>query len=989
MMNTNPLINHPLNPNPFTSGPVGWQALLEGYPWFEGDKRYPIPAYSEFMPPPRLGHSPYNGIDSSLYNQADVFGWPVAEMEEEYELKPGLQMIANKVLEHLGRLGQGQIEPHLAGHKGENLKDNPYWPPELAANAGRLPAERYVIFLPLALSRTQDDLGRIRWTLFGSSEQGPERAFWKGFYQDPVHEIPTNDSLEFIYNILSSAYGVKVSDPQQLARIGFRILPTLTGMESYAHGESLPSWTYPFLIHDEDPLEAFRYLLTFRPFSSLPANAKRRYLAGDLALLPFPGSLVFWGMPSYISLSKKLVAANQIPLLHLIGRHGGPAGIRVPQSGWIHEPHPDVKPSDVRPELLVETYHRTHRWNRVHRYEDELAINPRLLKVAKTLFANDLETLGLYDKPMARNCQLWTREFKLLLDGPQAGRPEIERAEKTLAEGGLFGYRFLFPPMQIGRHEVIWHRLLAAFRSPQTGEAQMINDAPLGYLTAYPVGVKNLANPVELWPRLLRRRDYLASLQNFETAHDHYPHQTALNLLTLLEDYQQQGERPLRRSFARAMLRIAKHETLEEWLSRLPDHANPPQAGVEMQARLEKILEPVETTQTLPAELTFNQTASRVFEAAYWKDIFDLSHGNFPNVDNADCIDDPATLSRLSHHQRDLERLGDYLISRHRDAIEKAGMAGLSFCGELPFHWQTDFDFPKFGGWKKNQTGQTHERNILVIIPGQDRTQAVVLADHYDTAYMEDLYDPARGGSGARIAAKGADDNHSATATLLQAAPVYLKMAHEGRLKRDIWLLHLTGEEFPADCMGARHFSAALVEKTLKIRLHDDRLLDLSGVRIVGVYVMDMIAHNRDNDQDTFQISPGKSARSLQLAWHAHSANCLWNSRIPSWNNQADRRGKGRGKRSQDGITIPETAEILPLEGEIRTVTDPQSSLYNTDGQIFSDTGIPVVLFMENYDINRTGYHDTKDTLENIDLDYGAALAAIAIETAARAAAEP
>jgi len=44
------------------------------------------------------------------------------------------------------------------------------------------------------------------------------------------------------------------------------------------------------------------------------------------------------------------------------------------------------------------------------------------------------------------------------------------------------------------------------------------------------------------------------------------------------------------------------------------------------------------------------------------------------------------------------------------------------------------------------------------------------------------------------------------------------------------------------------------------------------------------------------------------------------------------------------------------------------------------------VLFMENYDINRQGYHDTHDTLENIDLDYGAALAAIVIESVARAA---
>ena len=72
----------------------------------------------------------------------------------------------------------------------------------------------------------------------------------------------------------------------------------------------------------------------------------------------------------------------------------------------------------------------------------------------------------------------------------------------------------------------------------------------------------------------------------------------------------------------------------------------------------------------------------------------------------------------------------------------------------------------------------------------------------------------------------------------------------------------------------------------------------------------------------------------------------------------------------------------------IPTAFDPRSTLYNTDGQIFSDAGIPVVLFMENYDINREGYHDTHDTMANIDLDYGSAVAAIAIEAVARAATE-
>jgi hypothetical protein len=107
---------------------------------------------------------------------------------------------------------------------------------------------------------------------------------------------------------------------------------------------------------------------------------------------------------------------------------------------------------------------------------------------------------------------------------------------------------------------------------------------------------------------------------------------------------------------------------------------------------------------------------------------------------------------------------------------------------KLPFRWKTQFDFLLYGGWVDNQKGRIYERNILVIIPGKNHKQAVVLSDHYDTAYMEDIYEKIRGGSGARLAAHGADDNYSASSTLLQAAPVFLTLSKEGKLERDIWL---------------------------------------------------------------------------------------------------------------------------------------------------------------------------------------------------------
>src|SRR5262249_30853177 len=153
-------------------------------------------------------------------------------------------------------------------------------------------------------------------------------------------------------------------------------------------------------------------------------------------------------------------------------------------------------------------------------------------------------------------------------------------------------------------------------------------------------------------------------------------------------------------------------------------------------------------------------------------------------------------------------------------------------------------------------------------------------------------------------------------------------------------------------------------------------------------YVLDMIAHNNDRAKNIFQITPGVGRDSLWLAQQAHQAAMAWNAGADRWNKSPGRRDAGPGRRSPNGKTMPGLAKYPTLFDEVRLPLDPRSTLYNTDGQIFSDVGIPVVLFMENYDINRQGYHDTHDTMENIDLDYGAAVAAIAIESVARAATE-
>jgi len=385
--------------------------------------------------------------------------------------------------------------------------------------------------------------------------------------------------------------------------------------------------------------------------------------------------------------------------------------------------------------------------------------------------------------------------------------------------------------------------------------------------------------------------------------------------------------------------------------------------------------------------LTFAQTSARAFEVRYWKTISDLAEGRYLNKNSGDCVTDPSTRAALSHLTPDLDPLANHLLAYYRRLADRMGMGERVLVGDMPFQWQTDFAFPWMGGWLANREGRAFERDLITVIPGKNRAEAVIMADHYDTAYMEDVYGDRPGvqGNGARLAAAGADDNHSATAALMMGARIFFDLSRRGELDCDIWLVHLTGEEFPADCLGARALTERLIEGTLELRGADGTRHALARTKVRGVFVLDMIAHNNDHAPDIFQIAPGTTNESLELARIAHQTACDWRAGTEIWN-QKSRAHCGKGRRSANGSVVPTIARYLSPRGEVRLHDNPRSTLFNTDGQIFSDAGLPAVLFMENYDINREGYHDTHDTMANIDLDYGAALAAITIETVARAA---
>jgi hypothetical protein len=956
---------------------TGWPNLIPSKGALQSSGAVRIDAYSEYMPPPRVGWKPYGPVplNSHLFSPDDPFGWKVHEFDQALELQPGLHQIARQLMTRLKRLLEGNPEAGLPRHVSEN---NPFWPPELAAGSN-VPHDRCVLLLPLALSRTQDDKGRVRWTLFGNSEQGPGKVFWKSFFTAPGVEAPPETGIGFFRRLLQAVHGENAADADGLRRAGLRVLPDDQPAYPFWREGELPSWAQAFLLRDDEPAKAVKYLVTFRPFGRLPTAMRERYLGGRLALLPFPGSLVFWGVERARLLSRQLPLALQIPLLANVNRHESPIGIRVPQAGVLHQPNADRPTYTSAAGHLRNTYRRTHRWEKILRDQDELALLGKEASLVNVLFSTIPDDLALYGKPMARNVQIWTERAELLLDGPHASPADIKRAMHTILAGGVFGYRFLFPAMRVGRHEVYWHRPLVAYRDA-AGEAAVLPDAPLGYLTAYDADKPRLDRPTELWPRMQRRPVLVAALADQDyTSKREVPPQVR-NLRKLTHAYALFGERPLPVQFARRVMGLDREGAGEAWLEALPG---------QVATRIREIVDPhpapLGKPGRAPDSLTYAHTARRPFEVAYWKTIASLAEGTLLNKNNADCVLDAATQAMLPYRERHLERLGDWLLAYYEKKIAAAGMSGKARAGSLPFRWLTDMDYSWMGGWRKNQDGEA-ERNLLVMIPGRNRREAVIMADHYDTAYMQDRYDPDYGGCGARLAACGADDNHSATAAMMLGAPIFLRMSREGKLGCDVWLVHLTGEEYPADCLGARALTERIVERTLHLHPPRGKVKDLSGTLVRGVYVSDMIAHNNDRERDVFQIAPGNDPGSMWLAYQAHLANETWNESVPYWNKSQGREGLPRARRSPHGAAIPEAAPFLRLSGQVRVPSDPRSTLYNTDGQIFSDAGVPCVLFMENYDIHRVGYHDTHDTMENIDLDYGAAVCAITIEAVARAA---
>src|SRR5262245_19097950 len=63
---------------------AGWSSLIPSKSGFQGPGAFRIDAYSEYMPPPRVGWKPYGPVPVTPYvfQPDDPFGWQVHEFDE-------------------------------------------------------------------------------------------------------------------------------------------------------------------------------------------------------------------------------------------------------------------------------------------------------------------------------------------------------------------------------------------------------------------------------------------------------------------------------------------------------------------------------------------------------------------------------------------------------------------------------------------------------------------------------------------------------------------------------------------------------------------------------------------------------------------------------------------------------------------------------------------------------------------------------------------
>ena len=407
--------------------------------------------------------------------------------------------------------------------------------------------------------------------------------------------------------------------------------------------EKLPAWTEPFLLSLRgNKLAGVKYLLTFEPFERLPAAMRRAYLAGELHLLPFPGSLVFWGIPSYCSWAQ-LPLPVQIPLLNRrCGTRARWASACRNRAGCTSR----TSTSPSRSGMARSATRSTARIVGPGHRDDALAGHRRRGPRGPRAVQHPADDIGLYGKPMARNCPGLDPRLRAAARRPPGGPRRSPPRLRDHPRGRQFGYRFHFPPMQVGAHQVYWHRPLAAF-GPRSTAPKLLHHAPgLSHGLPASTAARPAGRALAADSAAGNRAVGAAGLR-LETAQHRRPLPGGHNVRKFLYAWDLLGEPSVAVGLRPGMLTLPKQWSLEEWLRHVEEVDGDSGAGrwlaEEARQGLGRAPRPVRwagrPTSSAPQLRSPSTIPRRSFEVAYWRTIARLATGRFVNKDNANCAD--------------------------------------------------------------------------------------------------------------------------------------------------------------------------------------------------------------------------------------------------------------------------------------------------------------------------------------------------------------
>ena len=180
------------------------------------------------------------------------------------------------------------------------------------------------------------------------------------------------------------------------------------------------------------------YLLTFRPSAGCRRAVREGLPRRATAPVAVPRQPLFWGVAGLRKLQAELPLAVQVPLPWPSCPARGAGGFRVPQSGFLHEPTAGQPDAGTRPATSSRT--PTSGPTAGTRSCATRTSWPWLGKehsLLHVLFSTIPDDLDLYDKPMARNVQLWTEDYRPAARRARTRRPrQLKHAMRTVQAGG-------------------------------------------------------------------------------------------------------------------------------------------------------------------------------------------------------------------------------------------------------------------------------------------------------------------------------------------------------------------------------------------------------------------------------------------------------------------------------------------------------------------------------------------------------------------------